>query len=360
MSPNLSPPSCCYQKSDAMNSETRVVHSWKFPDRFYASPELTRSIEMFTLRFRSPQLYQTGVLSRQGAPAALIYGPSGTGKWTLVKTMAEELNAHIHPIQNRGTGFDMDRVEDLKKGLEEVYRATIDNPTCTKNLLVIWHDIDDIFPLSSEEDEEDDDDPMVHLFNLFEDLIRRSSCPHRKCIVVATSNNPSNIDKDVVDLLETRIHINLPNASERAEIIDTYLADDLTDPGELAQNLIKATESLSGRDLKRLVYHGAAIAAYSTYKSGDYSKPCPVTDEHLFEALGNVRPSVTEWELTKIVAFHEEHGDRGILGRINQDEDDVAREENQWEEDREQDDSLSSESRSTLVMTPEIDDCSSD
>jgi SpoVK/Ycf46/Vps4 family AAA+-type ATPase len=83
------------------------------------------------------------------------------------------------------------------------------------------------------------------------DGIRRGP-PSRRVLVLGATNRPADLDEAVLRRFTARVHIGLPDAAARREVLASSLGGERLAPGLDLAAVAAATEGYSGADLKQL------------------------------------------------------------------------------------------------------------
>jgi ATP-dependent Zn protease len=174
----------------------------------------------------------------------LLYGPPGTGKTRFAMALAHECDAHLVP----GSYATWQAKGNLDDYLRAMYGAFAEAKEHAPSILLI----DELDSIGSRS-QRDDHNGGYHQ-KVIAALLEALDGVHDRdgVIVVGTTNLPENIDAAILrsGRLEKHIHVGLPDAYARAEILEVYLPS-LSGHAGLGQ-LSKRLVGFSGADIERL------------------------------------------------------------------------------------------------------------
>lgn len=229
-----------------------------------------RLAEWFELAFRRPEL-----LTRLGAAAqlgALLTGPEGVGKSTVVRSVAAAAGAEVIELA-APTLAALEPNAGTTRLSAAIGSASADQPT-----VLLITDLDALLPASNP--------PPVA--TVVVDTLR-SAIRTPGLVIVATSAHPEAVDPRVrgVELLDRSLSIPLPDARTRTELLRVLLRDvpveSTVDFGEVAER----TPGFVAADLVALRREAAVRAAL---RDKDAQTPT-ITSADLVGALETVRPT---------------------------------------------------------------------
>ncbi|GAB3461332.1 AAA family ATPase [Actinophytocola sediminis] len=229
-----------------------------------------RLAEWFELAFRRPEL-----LTRLGAAAqlgALLIGPEGVGKSTVVRSVAQAAGAEVIELA-APTLAALEPNAGAGRLSSAIGSADAERPT-----VLLITDLDALLPASNP--------PPVA--TVVVDTLR-AAIRTPGLAIVATSAHPEAIDPRVrgVDLLDRALSIPLPDAKTRTELLRVLLRDvpveSAVDFGEVAER----TPGFVAADLVALRREAAVRAAV---RDKDAESPT-ITSADLLGALETVRPT---------------------------------------------------------------------
>eukprot|EP00842_Homolaphlyctis_polyrhiza_P004964 jgi/Hompol1/5469/HPOL_004464-RA len=258
---------------------------------------------------RHPEVFQrVGIVSPTGV---LLYGPPGCGKTLLAKAVANE--SHCNFISVKGPELLNKYVGESERAVRMVFARAQASCPC----VIFFDELDALCPSRSNEAESQSSSRLVNTL-----LTEMDGMQGRKQVfVIAATNRPDMIDPAMLrpGRLDKALYVDLPNASERIEILKT-----LTRKTPIASTLNlesiandERCDGLSGADLASLVREAAVAALRSTlYKhsaslsadelgSNHMQSSIFVGVEHFRTAFARVSPSVHKkdrrrYELLKV------------------------------------------------------------
>lgn len=144
--------------------------------------------------------------------AILLYGPTGNGKTTLVKAIAEQANFHYDKVKM--TGFNKGKVVenliDAAKSSQERFNQD------GKRTIILLDEFDALGA-------NDSDDINKATVNILKDYSEKF-----KCVFVMTTNNPLKIKKNILDedVIPLRLPMGAPTQNDKVDILKHYFKSD--------------------------------------------------------------------------------------------------------------------------------------
>lgn len=221
---------------------------------------------------RNPEKYKrVGITAPTGV---LLWGPPGCGKTLLAKAVANESRANF--ISVKGPELLNKYVGESERAVRQVFVRARSSIPC----VIFFDELDALVPKRDDTLSESSARVVNTLLTELDGLSNREGI-----YVIAATNRPDIIDEAMLrpGRLETLLFVDLPEAAERAEILQT-LSRNLSIPysDEIA-DIARGCEGFSGADLESLLRR----AGYAAIKRNDTIKL-----EDFMIARQIVRPSV--------------------------------------------------------------------
>ncbi len=229
-----------------------------------------RLAEWFDLAFRRPEL-----LARLGANAqlaALLTGPEGVGKATVVRSVARDLDAEVVELA-APTLAAMEPNAAARKLSEAVAAAQAHSPA-----VLLITDLDTLLPATS---------PPPVATVVIDTL--RAAVRAPAFAIVATTAHPEAVDARVrgVDLFDRTVSVPLPDAKSRTELLRVLLRDVPLESDVDFGALAERAPGFVAADLVALRREAAVRAAL---RDKDAQEPT-ITSADLMAALTTIRPT---------------------------------------------------------------------
>ncbi|AGB37555.1 CDC48 family AAA ATPase [Natronococcus occultus] len=210
--------------------------------------ELDRVREVVELPMRYPDVFDR--LGIEPPKGVLLYGPPGTGKTLIARAMANEVGAHFQTL--RGPEIVSKYYGESEERLREVFAEAEENAPA----IVFVDEIDAIAP--KREDVGDAERRIVaQLLSLLDGGDSRG-----QVVVMGTTNRVDSVDPALrrPGRFDREIEIGVPDADERAEILDIHAADvSLSEDVDL-ERYAERTHGFVGADLENLIRESAMCA----------------------------------------------------------------------------------------------------
>ena len=221
---------------------------------------------------RNPEKYKrVGITAPTGV---LLWGPPGCGKTLLAKAVANESRANF--ISVKGPELLNKYVGESERAVRQVFVRARSSIPC----VIFFDELDALVPKRDDTLSESSARVVNTLLTELDGLSNRQGI-----YVIAATNRPDIIDEAMLrpGRLETLLFVDLPEAAERVEILQT-LSRNLSIPysDEIA-NVARDCEGFSGADLESLLRR----AGYAAIKRND-----TIQLEDFLIARQIVRPSV--------------------------------------------------------------------
>jgi ribosome biogenesis ATPase len=223
---------------------------------------------------RNPEKYErVGITAPTGV---LLWGPPGCGKTLLAKAVANESRANF--ISVKGPELLNKYVGESERAVRQVFVRARSSIPC----VIFFDELDALVPKRDDTLSESSARVVNTLLTELDGLSNREGI-----YVVAATNRPDIIDPAMLrpGRLETLLFVDLPEAAERVEILQT-LSRTLSIPyTDAIADVARGCEGFSGADLESLLRR----AGYAAIKRNDRIKL-----EDFMSAKTKVRPSVTD------------------------------------------------------------------
>ncbi|GLJ48048.1 hypothetical protein SUGI_1014540 [Cryptomeria japonica] len=199
--------------------------------------------ELVMLPLQRPELFCKGQLTKP-CKGVLLFGPPGTGKTMLAKAVATEAGANFLNIS-------MSSITSMMFGENEKSIRAIFSLASKISPCVIF--IDEVDSLLGRRDSSGEHEASRSMKNEFmtnwDGLLTKEK---ERVLVLAATNRPFDLDDAVIRRMPRRLFVNLPDASNRAKILQVMLAKEELTPDFDFDAIANMTEGYSGSDLKNL------------------------------------------------------------------------------------------------------------
>jgi len=229
-----------------------------------------RLTEWFDLAFRRPELLKK--LGANAQLAALLTGPEGVGKATVVRSVARDLDAEVVELA-APTLAAMEPNAAARRLTDAVTAATSHTPA-----VLLITDLDALLPATS---------PPPVATVVIDTL--RAAVRSPAFAIVATTAHPEAVDARVrgVDLFDRTVSIPLPDAKSRTELLRVLLRDVPLESDVDFGALAERTPGFVAADLVALRREAAVRAALRHKEAAEPT----IAFVDLMSALSTVRPT---------------------------------------------------------------------
>ena len=132
-----------------------------------------------------------------------------------------------------------------------------------------------------------------------------------RILLIGATNRPQELDEAMRRRLVKRLYIPLPDPCARRQLINNLLADQIHSlTEEDVDEIVKLTNGYSGFDLTALCKESAlgTLRSVGNIETIDLSAVPPISFQHFFEAIHQVRSSVSEKDLAVYIEWNKEFG----------------------------------------------------
>ncbi|KAK2798351.1 hypothetical protein FQN51_007751 [Onygenales sp. PD_10] len=224
---------------------------------------------------RNPEIYaRVGITAPTGV---LLWGPPGCGKTLLAKAVANESRANF--ISVKGPELLNKYVGESERAVRQVFVRARSSVPC----VIFFDELDALVPRRDDTLSE----ASARVVNTLLTELDGLGSARQGIYVIAATNRPDIIDPAMLrpGRLETLLFVNLPDAGERAEILQTLVRKLPIEFSDQLRELARSCDGFSGADLGSLLRR----AGYSAIKRRDTIK-----FEDFVTAKAGIRPSVSD------------------------------------------------------------------
>ena len=206
--------------------------------------------ELVMLPLTRPELFRKGNLTKP-TKGVLLFGPPGTGKTMLAKAVATECKANFINVS-------MASISSKWFGEGEKFAQAIFTVASKIAPSVIF--IDEVDSILGKRDKQGEHEAMRKIKNTMMSMWDGlTTSETERVIVLAATNRPFDLDDAVLRRLPRRMLVDLPDASQREQILKVICQkEDLPSDFDYAE-LAKNTDGYSGSDLRNLCVAAAYI-----------------------------------------------------------------------------------------------------
>ena len=227
--------------------------------------------------FVKPDLART--LGIQPPPGILLHGPPGTGKTTIARAMATEIEASFYEqsaadLLSKWAGESEERVARL------FAKARANRPS-----IIFVDEIDGLLRERGGDSTNRWEERVVSQFLGELDGLATGA----GVLLVGATNRPDVVDPAVRDRRLAPVEIGLPDAADRLQLLRRLLAATSVAPDVDLRELAVATEGMSGADLKRLRDLAGMKTLARATRDGGEAAGIRITADDLGAALDRMR-----------------------------------------------------------------------
>ncbi|HEX2196403.1 MAG TPA: AAA family ATPase, partial [Actinomycetota bacterium] len=245
-------------------------------------PEETREQLMELVNvFAEPELARS--LGIDAPPGILLHGPPGTGKTTIARAMATEIDASFYEtsaadLLSKWAGESEERVARL------FAKARANRPS-----IIFIDEIDGLLRARTAESVNQWEERVVSQF--LRELDGLASAPG--VLLVGATNRPDVIDPALRERRLAAVEIGLPDATGRLQLLRQLLSGTSVASDVDLRELAVATEGMSGADLKRLRDLAGMKTLTRASRDRDDAAGVRITSQDLTSALQGMRRRAT-------------------------------------------------------------------
>ncbi|KAL6715041.1 Ribosome biogenesis ATPase rix7 [Lecanora helva] len=221
---------------------------------------------------KNPERYaRVGITAPVGV---LLWGPPGCGKTLLAMAVANESKANF--ISVKGPELLNKYVGESEKAVRQLFNRASSSAPC----IIFFDELDALVPSRNDSLSESSARVVNTLLTELDGVSKR-----RGIYVIAATNRPDMIDPAMLrpGRLDTRLFVDLPDADERVEILQTLCHNSGTSYTDEIGDIARSCEGFSGADLGSL----RQKAGYAAIERNDTIRPVDFRT-----AKAEVKPSV--------------------------------------------------------------------
>lgn len=233
----------------------------------------------------------------------MMYGPPGCGKSFLAEKFCEEINCLYIVIKASDLGGQWHR-EGLSNIGELFSAAERQSKMNNSPVCIILNEADGIIQIRNQEMSSG----AAAETNQF--LTELETCSQRGIIVIATSNDPRQIDPAALRsgrLGDMSIHIPLPDAETKGAILKMELSKRPCKAIDIDE-MIVLTKNFTSSDIAEIARKSAVYAMshmISSIEKGTPTLTVPITGDIVRKVIMETTPSIPDYELQKQIQIHE-------------------------------------------------------
>ncbi|KAE8739356.1 hypothetical protein FOCC_FOCC015127 [Frankliniella occidentalis] len=239
--------------------------------------------ETVILPIQKKELFADSHLTR--APkGVLLFGPPGCGKTMIAKAIAREAGCNF-------INLDMSCVTDKWYGESQklacaVFTLAVKLQPC----IVFIDEIDSFLRNRSSFDHEATAMVKAQFMSLWDGLTTDPSCT---VIVMGTTNRPQDLDRAILRRMPASFHIDMPNAVQRQQILETILKTEPVANDVNLRRLAEISDGFSGSDLRELC-RSASVYRLKDFMNTNQKEKLNTSNESEDEFHDALRPITME------------------------------------------------------------------
>eukprot|EP00835_Amoeboradix_gromovi_P002687 NODE_157_length_16664_cov_0.301781.p5 type:complete len:317 gc:universal NODE_157_length_16664_cov_0.301781:6097-5147(-) len=186
----------------------------------------------------------------------LMYGLPGNGKTKLARALACECNANFLNISASSLG------SKYYGESENLVAALFSLAEKLAPCIIFLDEADGLLRARSATEHEATTKVKTTFLSQWDNLVKTNGT----VLVVCATNKAQNLDDAVLRRLPVRIHVPLPDANQRENLIDFYLKDEFIS-AELKKKLISVSNNTSSSDIEHLIKNAIMARKRNIVKS---------------------------------------------------------------------------------------------
>ncbi|MDQ3952750.1 MAG: AAA family ATPase, partial [Actinomycetota bacterium] len=231
--------------------------------------------------FAEPELARS--LGIEAPPGILLHGPPGTGKTTVARAMATEIDASFYEtsaadLLSKWAGESEEKVARL------FTKARANRPS-----IIFIDEIDGLLRTRTADAVNQWEERVVSQFLRELDGLGSAT----GVLLVGATNRPDVIDPALRERRLAAVEIGLPDATGRLQLLRQLLSGTSVAPDVDLRELAVATEGMSGADLKRLRDLAGMKTLTRASRAGGDAASIRITSQDLASALQGMRRRAT-------------------------------------------------------------------
>ncbi|KAI8721656.1 AAA domain-containing protein [Fusarium sp. LHS14.1] len=265
-------------------------------------------LHLVSSAYLTPLTPPTSLLSQARIKGILLYGPPGTAKTHLTRSIAKESGASMLCVD--GASLLSKYVGEIEKNIKAAFTLAAKLHPC----ILFIDEVDSLFYDRGMARRTWERSAVTQFLMQMDGLAQNDKAP---CVIVAT-NRPNALDNAFLRRLPQKIPIGLPDMKSRSDILRVFLEGEDLEPLVNMDSLARETEGYSGSDLRSLCAEAALIWAIENSKKGRENGSSDGSDKmrlgltHFAKGLQRIRPSVLKKDLLELESFRKRFNPHSI------------------------------------------------
>ena len=259
--------------------------------------ELIRSRVIDQIKY--PELYDQYGL--KGGTGVLLFGLPGTGKTTIARAIAHEINAPLYTV------LLSDVLSKWVGESEKLIKQLFDKARSAKTSLIFFDDFDSL-GMQRQDDGNHNNKIIVELINQMDGFRKNQNT----IVLLAATNKPWLIDSALMrpGRFEHHIYVPLANHDARIMLVKRKLGNVPIEEGLNFNNVSQLLQGYNGADIVSVV-NGAKVKALQRSKemlSRGEQGASPITEEDFEQAAAAHKSSVDPQDVLKLRNYAAQRG----------------------------------------------------
>ena len=190
-------------------------NEWDFKslDELGGMEDVKRALEENIIDIWAPQIRAALIANKRSLPGGVILeGPSGTGKTTIVETLARQMNVPLYKMNYSQEGNEY--IHGVARNVTDIFeRLALESKIIKRPVMLFFDEAEKFFPRYAQ-------DHQIEEVNTYKELMNTAAASG--IILIAATNHIDQVNAEIIGnprRMGTVIHVGNPNENDRTSLL---------------------------------------------------------------------------------------------------------------------------------------------